>query len=115
MAFHAEGGCLDLRPDSPAYATQLRLITSRIVRATNEVAGSEAVRTVRVLPVGSIAPASSTAAPEPVATRACTAASKAPVRTSETASEGYQRASAAHQASKKAVTVDSAIAAAVER
>nr|WP_307666117.1 DciA family protein [Streptomyces sp. V1I1] len=67
VAFHAEKGRLDLRPDSPAYATQLRLITSRIVRAANDVAGSEAVRTVRVLPVGSIAPASSTAAAEPVA------------------------------------------------
>ncbi|WP_333482825.1 DciA family protein [Streptomyces mutabilis] len=27
VAFHAETGQLDLRPDSPAYATQLRLIT----------------------------------------------------------------------------------------
>ncbi|WP_172386930.1 Tn3 family transposase [Streptomyces sp. MNP-20] len=41
---------LDLRPDSPAYATQLRLITARIIAAANGSTGSEAVRTVRVLP-----------------------------------------------------------------
>ncbi|MBZ4319234.1 DUF721 domain-containing protein [Streptomyces huiliensis] len=28
VAFHPETGQLDLRPDSPAYATQLRLITA---------------------------------------------------------------------------------------
>lgn len=29
VAFHPETGQLDLRPDSPAYATQLRLISSQ--------------------------------------------------------------------------------------
>ncbi|MFE7113600.1 DciA family protein [Streptomyces sp. NPDC057575] len=33
VAFHPETGQLDLRPDSPAYATQLRLISARIVTA----------------------------------------------------------------------------------
>ncbi|MGW7315508.1 DciA family protein [Streptomyces sp. NPDC054854] len=35
VAFHAETGQLGLRPDSPAYATQLRLISSRIVVAAS--------------------------------------------------------------------------------
>ncbi|MFI0193056.1 DciA family protein [Streptomyces sp. NPDC017082] len=52
VAFHPETGQLDLRPDSSAYATQLRLITARIVATANEAAGTEAVRTVRVLPPG---------------------------------------------------------------
>nr|WP_301128655.1 hypothetical protein [Streptomyces cacaoi] len=41
---------MDLRPDSPAYATQLRLITARIVAAANDAAGTDAVRPMRVLP-----------------------------------------------------------------
>ncbi|WP_322888036.1 DciA family protein [Streptomyces solincola] len=40
VAFHAETGQLDLRPDSPAYATQLRLISSRIVAAANDAVGT---------------------------------------------------------------------------
>ncbi|MFI9587749.1 DciA family protein [Streptomyces sp. NPDC052236] len=55
VTFHAETRQLDLCPDSPAYATQLRLIRSRIIRAANDAAGSEAVRTVRVLSVGATA------------------------------------------------------------
>ncbi|MEI5102973.1 DUF721 domain-containing protein [Streptomyces sp. PmtG] len=52
VAFHPETGQLHLRPDSPAYATQLRLITARIVAAANESVGTDVVRTVRVLPGG---------------------------------------------------------------
>ncbi|WP_374120565.1 DciA family protein [Streptomyces sp. AN091965] len=52
VAFHPETGQLDLRPASPAYATQLRLISARIVAAVNEAVGTDAVRAVGVLPVG---------------------------------------------------------------
>lgn len=63
VAFHPETGQLDLRPDSPGYATQLRLITTRIVAAANEAAGTDVVRTVRVLPPSSApAPPTSPAA-----------------------------------------------------
>ncbi|WP_406323641.1 hypothetical protein [Streptomyces sp. NBC_01637] len=55
VAFHAESGLLDLRPDSSAYATQLRPISARIVAAANETVGTAAVRTVRVLVVGATA------------------------------------------------------------
>ncbi|MEU2855518.1 DciA family protein [Streptomyces syringium] len=40
VAFHAETGQLDLRPDSPAYATQLRLISSRIITTANDTLGT---------------------------------------------------------------------------
>ncbi|MGW9136356.1 DciA family protein [Streptomyces sp. NPDC055681] len=52
VAFHAESGQLDLRPDPSAYATQLWLVSARIVAAVNETVGTAAVRTVRVLVVG---------------------------------------------------------------
>ncbi|MFF2940272.1 DciA family protein [Streptomyces niveus] len=52
VAFHPQTGQLELRPDSPAYGTQLRLIAARIVTAANESAGTGAVRSIRVLPVG---------------------------------------------------------------
>ncbi|MFF4825095.1 DciA family protein [Streptomyces sp. NPDC001312] len=51
-ALHAECGQLDLRPDSPAYATQLRLLSAQIITAANDAVGTQAVRAVRVLAVG---------------------------------------------------------------
>nr|WP_237523046.1 DciA family protein [Streptomyces sp. SID8350] len=51
-AFHPETGQLDLRPDSSAYATQLRLISTRIITAANKATGTSTVRTIRVLPPG---------------------------------------------------------------
>lgn len=67
VAFHAETGQLDLRPDSPAYATQLRLIGSRIVAAAHDAVGTQAVRTVRILAVGATAPAPREAVAAPTA------------------------------------------------
>ncbi|MFC8373047.1 hypothetical protein ACFUIT_34660 [Streptomyces sp. NPDC057239] len=64
VVFHPETRHLDLRPDSPAYATQPRLITARIVATANKAAGTETARTVRVLPPGS-APAPRTASKAP--------------------------------------------------
>ncbi|MFE2498834.1 DciA family protein [Streptomyces scopuliridis] len=111
VAFHPETGQLDLRPDSPAYATQLRLITARIVATANSAAGTDAVRTVRVLPVG--------AAPAPRTTPQDTAASQdapqAPVKTREMASPGFHQALAAHQALVPPGRIDPSIAEAVER
>ncbi|MFE0886995.1 DciA family protein [Streptomyces rochei] len=111
VAFHPETGQLDLRPDSPAYATQLRLITARIVAAANESAGTEAVRTVRVLPPGT-APAPRTA---PEAPAAAPDAPQAPVKTREMGSAGFHQALAAHQAVVPPSRVDPSIAEAVER
>ncbi|WP_331758198.1 DciA family protein [Streptomyces anulatus] len=117
VAFHPETGQLDLCPDSPAYATQLRLITARIVTAANGAVGTDAVRTVRVLPP-STAPALRTAT-EPRTAPATPAAGRdaptAPVKTREMGSAGFHQALAAHQAVAPPSRVDPAIAQAVER
>ncbi|MEV5242946.1 DciA family protein [Streptomyces cinnamoneus] len=110
IAFHPETGQLDLRPDSPAYATQLRLISPRIVAAANTSTGTDAVRTIRVLPTGSV-PSPHPAEPVPAAA----AAPEAPVKTHETASPGFHQALAAHRAATPARRVDPGIAEAVER
>ncbi|MFF9818964.1 DciA family protein [Streptomyces sp. NPDC014006] len=109
VAFHPESGQLDLRPDSPAYATQLRLISARIITAANQAAGTAAVRTVRVLAAGA-APAPCTAEPAPHTTTE----PQAPVKTREMASDGYRQALAAHQAPRPDRHVDLAIAEAIE-
>ncbi|MGV4985813.1 DciA family protein [Streptomyces sp. NRAIS4] len=92
VAFHPESGQLDLRPDSAAYATQLRLISARIVATVNSAVGTDAVRTVRVLPAGA-GPESRTAQPDPAASRT----PEAPVKAREMASVGYRQGLAAHQ------------------
>ncbi|MEU1669431.1 DciA family protein [Streptomyces sparsogenes] len=111
VAFHPETGQLDLRPDSPAYATQLRLITARIVATANSTVGTDAVRMVRVLPPGA-APAPRTASEAPAA---APDASRAPVKTREMGSAGFHQALAAHQAVVPPSRVDPSIAEAVER
>lgn len=108
VTFHPETGQLDLRPDSPAYATQLRLISSRIITTANQTVGADAVRGVRVLAVGA-APAPRVMEPVPAA------ATEAPVKTRDMASPGYQQALAAHQAVAPARRVDPGIAEAMER
>ncbi|MFD5342210.1 DciA family protein [Streptomyces anulatus] len=96
VAFHPETGQLDLRPDSSAYATQLRLTGARIITAANEATGTSTVRTIRVLSPGT-PPAhlpdrpASPPAPAP-------AAPQAPGRTPEAAPAGYREAIAAHRA-----------------
>ncbi|MFC8273812.1 DciA family protein [Streptomyces sp. NPDC057271] len=111
VAFHAETGQLDLRPDSPAYATQLRLISSRIVAAANEAVGAQAVRTVHVLPLGAPAPAAREVLPAPTAA----AAPGTPVKTRDMATPGFHRALAAHQAVPRAQHVSSGVTEAIER
>ncbi|MEV5140046.1 DciA family protein [Streptomyces syringium] len=111
VAFHAETGQLDLRPDSPAYATQLRLISSRIVAAANDAVGTQAVRTVRVLPVGATAPAPREAVAAPTAA----AAPEAPVKTRDMAPPGFHRALTAHQAVPRVQHVNPGVTEAIER
>ncbi|MEW2078762.1 DciA family protein [Streptomyces sp. NPDC013433] len=105
VAFHAESGQLDLRPDSPAYATQLRLITARIIAAVNHAVGTNAVHTIRVLAAGT---ASGPRTTEPAPQTA--AAPQAPVKTRE----GYCQALTAHQAARPDRHVDPAITEAIE-
>ncbi|MDV9189767.1 DciA family protein [Streptomyces sp. SR27] len=107
VAFDAETGQLDLLPDSPAYATQLRLMTPRIIAAANQRAGAAAVRTIRVRQPG--------ATPAPAPAAATVPAAAEPVKTRETASEGFRRTLAAHHTTWKPFQQDPALAAAVGR
>ncbi|MFD8288030.1 DciA family protein [Streptomyces lavendulae] len=116
VAFHPETGQLDLRPDSPACATQLRLITARMVAEANSMVGAAAVRTVRVLPVGGVpAPWTAQQAPVPAVAAPDAVPVQAPVKSREMASSGFHRALAAHQAVAPVSRADPAIAEAVER
>ncbi|MEU9418391.1 DciA family protein [Streptomyces sp. NPDC048272] len=98
VGFNAQTGQLDVRPDSPAYATQLRLLNARIITAANDASGSRAVRTIRVLPVGQM----TVPGPRPTAPAPTAAVAEASVRTREMAPKGFHRALAAHQAVPRA-------------
>jgi predicted nucleic acid-binding Zn ribbon protein len=112
VGFGADSGRLDLLPDSPAYATQLRMSIARLITMANQAAGRDAVRSIRVLPPGThtAVPAADVpqeTAPEPAG----------PVRTREDASGGYRQALAAHQAAKaeQGDRLPPAVRAAIER
>ena len=110
VAFHAESGQLDLRPDSSAYATQVRLISSRIVAAANDTVGAQTVRTVRVLAPGGTAPA-----PREAAAPRRTVLPEVPVKTRDMAAPGFHRALAAAQAVEPTQRIDPDISEAIER
>ncbi|MEU2100226.1 DciA family protein [Streptomyces globisporus] len=95
LTFHPETGQLDLLPESPAYATQLRLISARIITAANETTGNATVRTIRVLPPGT-APADRPA--RPTSPAPAPAPQEAPVTPRDTVPDGYREAIAAHRA-----------------
>jgi hypothetical protein len=110
VAYNPATRQLDLRPDSPAYATQLRLITARIIATANDTVGTDAVHTIRVLPAGA-APAPRTAQPAPETA----AAPEAPVEPRRPAPEGYRQALAAHRSAAPPSRIDPGIAEAVDR
>ncbi|MFB7592404.1 DciA family protein [Streptomyces sp. NPDC056169] len=90
VAWHADIGRLDLRPGSPAYATNLRLLGRQLCQQINTKLGHETVRAIGILPVASLGPAPSITEPvlaEPAA---------APAHTPIPPSAGYLRALAAH-------------------
>ncbi|MEU6979543.1 DciA family protein, partial [Streptomyces sp. NPDC046371] len=96
IAYDGERRRLDLRPGSPAYATQLRLLGGQLCRQINDKVGTDAVRSIRVLPIGTIAPTQ----PDrftAVNTETDRSTDAGPVRSRETASDGYRRALAAHR------------------
>lgn len=85
-SYDPASGRLDLRPSSPAYAAQLRLLGGQLAKQINDKMGKPVVRTIRVLPVGHVAtrptttPSASSSQPE------------GPVKTKDTASPGYRAA-----------------------
>jgi predicted nucleic acid-binding Zn ribbon protein len=84
VAYDPERGVLELRPSSPAYATQLRLFQQHLAKHLNERLGRPAVRAIRVLAPGATTVAEAIPEPEQPA------AAKEPVKTRETASPGYR-------------------------
>ncbi|MFE5899888.1 DUF721 domain-containing protein [Streptomyces sp. NPDC056488] len=110
VAFDVDTGCLDVVPDAPAYGAKLRWSTPRLVAAVNEKVPGVHVRLVNVRP-----PASGVTGPSPSAADAGgpavpqpPAAVAGPVKTRETASAGYRRALAAHQATQQTKAQDPA-------
>ncbi|WP_141658548.1 DciA family protein [Streptomyces mutabilis] len=93
VAFDEHTGRLDLLPATNAWATQARLTSAQLIRQANAAVGTEAIRQIRVLPVGARArtPVESTA-PSP---EAAAPAPRGEIRTRENASPGYHRARAA--------------------
>lgn len=79
-------GRLDLRPNSHAYAAQLRLLGGQLAKQINDKLGRTVVRTIRVLPVGTLT------APQPADPGTPSAAADSLVKTRETASPGYRTA-----------------------
>ncbi|WP_405682807.1 DciA family protein [Streptomyces sp. NBC_01238] len=109
--YDPERRVLDLRPCSPAYAAQLRLLGGQLAKQINDKIGSDVVRSIRPLPVGQISttPADRSApAPRP------SAAAAAPVKTRDTASPGYQAALSAIRP-KTPSTVDARVVEAMQR
>ncbi|SHN26840.1 DciA family protein [Actinacidiphila paucisporea] len=96
VGFDAEQGRLDLLPDSPGYATQLRMSTARLVAMANQAAGRETVRSIRVL-----SPGTQTSAPAADVSQAAAPEPAWPVRTREEVSAGYHQALAAYRAKKE--------------
>jgi predicted nucleic acid-binding Zn ribbon protein len=90
IAYDPDTGRLDLRPGSHAYAAQLRILGGQLAKHINDRHGQQPVRTIRILPVGTLSP---TAADRPAPDT--THPAEAPVRTRENASPGYRLALAA--------------------
>lgn len=110
ISYNDTTGRLELRPGSHSYAAQLRMFGGQLAEQINTKMGRRVVRTIRVLPVGSI-----DGAPPPTAAPDRTEP-EAPVRTRETASPGYRAtldAALAHKPQRPATTAH--VADAIER
>lgn len=105
--FDTGTGILELRPESPAYATQVRLSADLLVQRINTLLGSETVLAVRILTPGP-------PGPEP-AERPAPPGRPAPPAGDDGPSPGYQRALAAHRAARTARPADTAVRATVVR
>jgi hypothetical protein len=90
VAYDEQRGRLDLRPASHAYAAQLRILGGQLAKQINDKMGRPVVRTIRVLPVGTVPQHDAYTAV--YASSAETAQPETPVKTRETASAGYRAA-----------------------
>lgn len=88
--YDEQRGRLDLRPGSHAYAAQLQLFGGQLAKQINDKLGRPVVRSIRVLPVGTVPQHDAYTAV--YASPAETAQPETPVKTRETASAGYRAA-----------------------
>ncbi|OEJ36315.1 DciA family protein [Streptomyces agglomeratus] len=104
VGLDADTGRLDVVPNAPVYGTKLRWISPQVVAAVNEKVPGAHVRSVYVRPPASRAtkPSPSAAAEAAPVVPEPTAEAAGPVKTRKTASAGYRRALAAHQAAQQA-------------
>ncbi|MFE6808620.1 DUF721 domain-containing protein [Streptomyces sp. NPDC057681] len=93
VAYDTDRGRLDLRPASHAYAAQLRLLGGQLAKQINDKLGRTVVRSIRVLPVGTVTTRQPDIAPP-------AASDVAPVKTRDTASDGFHRTLEAHLTAK---------------
>ncbi|MEU2149949.1 MULTISPECIES: DciA family protein [Streptomyces] len=94
VAFDAENGRLDVVPDLPATATQLRWSAPKLIAAANEKVPAANVRALHVLAPAPAKAGPATAVAEPAPQSASPAA---PMRRTDPP-EGYREAVAAHRA-----------------
>ncbi|MFJ1601511.1 DUF721 domain-containing protein [Streptomyces sp. NPDC088261] len=112
VAYDPDSGWLTVCPESTAWATKTRLEQAHVIEAANKAAGRTVVRTLRILPPGTVpspSPADITP-PNPAP-----AAPSGPVKTREKASPGFHQALTAHQAAASVHRTDPGIATTVER
>ncbi|MEV0530814.1 DUF721 domain-containing protein [Kitasatospora sp. NPDC050463] len=110
VSFDHQTGRLDVRADSPAYATHVRTLAPALVATLNQARGETILRSIRVLGTHR---AQATAA-RPVA-RTEAPAPEPRIKTREDASPGYLRALAQLQASRPSAPADSRTSPAVDR
>ncbi|WP_331746687.1 DciA family protein [Streptomyces sp. NBC_00842] len=108
--YDPERRVLELRPCSPAYAAQLRLLGGQLAEQINDQLGSEIVRAIKPLPVGAI---TATPTDRPAADPA-SAAIPAPAKPRTPPPPGYQAARAAIRPTASS-SVDARVVEAMER
>jgi hypothetical protein len=109
--YDPERRVLELRPCSPAYAAQLRLLGGQLAKQINDKLGSEVVRAIKPLPVGAI---TTTPTDRPTVDPAPTPSLAAPAKPRATPPPGYQAARAAIRPTTTG-TVDARVVEAMER
>lgn len=107
--YDPQAGRLDLRPANHAYATQLRLLGGQLCKQINDKLGQNLVRSIRVLPVGALSTTPARTAATPASPPV-----QGPVRTRDTACNGYKQALAAIRRAERPTT-DPRAAAAIDR
>ncbi|MFJ1931635.1 DciA family protein [Kitasatospora sp. NPDC086801] len=112
VSFDHQNGQLEVRADSPAYATHVRALAPVLIAKINQAHGETILRSIRVLRGYGTQPAER---PRRSAGYGEGAAQAPKIKTREDASPGYLRALAQLQASRPSAPADSRTSPAVDR